>query len=92
MQDDVDNMVQVGFDAYRFSISWSRIFPSMCIQYTVSGELHDSYIGLCFTAVRCMVVSVFFWGKLNAGGIGRINKDGVDYYHRLIDYMLANRT
>ncbi|GJN32332.1 hypothetical protein PR202_gb20832 [Eleusine coracana subsp. coracana] len=25
--DDVDNMVRVGFDAYRFSISWSRIFP-----------------------------------------------------------------
>ncbi|XP_006664007.1 beta-glucosidase 38 [Oryza brachyantha] len=49
--DDVDNMVRVGFDAYRFSISWSRIFPS---------------------------------------GIGRINKDGVDYYHRLIDYMLAH--
>nr|CAB3465779.1 unnamed protein product [Digitaria exilis] len=49
--DDVDNMVRVGFDAYRFSISWSRIFPS---------------------------------------GIGRINKDGVDYYHRLIDYLLAN--
>ncbi|KAL6643472.1 hypothetical protein ACP70R_018238 [Stipagrostis hirtigluma subsp. patula] len=49
--DDVDNMVRVGFDAYRFSISWSRIFPS---------------------------------------GTGKINKDGVDYYHRLIDYMLAN--
>ncbi|GJN12856.1 hypothetical protein PR202_ga31171 [Eleusine coracana subsp. coracana] len=50
--DDVDNMVRVGFDAYRFSISWSRIFPS---------------------------------------GVGKINKDGVDYYHRLIDYMLANK-
>uniref|UniRef100_N1QU62 Beta-glucosidase 44 n=1 Tax=Aegilops tauschii TaxID=37682 RepID=N1QU62_AEGTA len=49
--DDVDSMVRVGFDAYRFSISWSRIFPN---------------------------------------GIGRFNKDGVDYYHRLIDYMLAN--
>ncbi|KAF7110155.1 hypothetical protein CFC21_110306 [Triticum aestivum] len=49
--DDVDSMVRVGFDAYRFSISWSRIFRN---------------------------------------GIGRFNKDGVDYYHRLIDYMLAN--
>lgn len=26
------------------------------------------------------------------GGLGKINKDGVDYYHRLIDYMLANST
>jgi hypothetical protein len=29
LKDDVDNMVRVGFDAYRFSISWSRIFPNM---------------------------------------------------------------
>jgi beta-glucosidase len=28
---------------------------------------------------------------MHAGGIGRINKDGVDYYHRLIDYMIGNR-
>ncbi|EAY82906.1 hypothetical protein OsI_38119 [Oryza sativa Indica Group] len=36
--DDVDNMVRVGFDAYRFSISWSRIFPSsygMCPQQAI---------------------------------------------------------
>jgi hypothetical protein len=29
---------------------------------------------------------------MHAGGIGRVNKDGVDYYHRLINYLLANRT
>jgi len=34
---------------------------------------------------------LFLGKKKNAGGIGRINKDGVDYYHRLINYLLANR-
>lgn len=28
MQEDVDIMKEFNFDAYRFSISWSRIFPS----------------------------------------------------------------
>jgi beta-glucosidase/6-phospho-beta-glucosidase/beta-galactosidase len=28
-QEDVDLMKDIGVDAYRFSISWSRIFPSM---------------------------------------------------------------
>ncbi|XP_077230515.1 beta-glucosidase 44-like isoform X2 [Tasmannia lanceolata] len=42
-------MGDMSMDAYRFSISWSRIFPD---------------------------------------GVGRVNKEGVDYYNRLIDYML----
>jgi beta-glucosidase/6-phospho-beta-glucosidase/beta-galactosidase len=27
LQQDVDLLSKMGFDAYRFSISWSRIFP-----------------------------------------------------------------
>ncbi|WOK92445.1 beta-glucosidase 1 [Canna indica] len=48
-KEDVDIMKKMNFDAYRFSISWSRIFPE---------------------------------------GAGRVNWKGVDYYNRLIDYML----
>jgi beta-glucosidase len=29
LQEDVDLIGQLGFGAYRFSISWSRIFPGM---------------------------------------------------------------
>ncbi|KAL6841798.1 hypothetical protein ACP4OV_028310 [Aristida adscensionis] len=48
-KEDVNIMKNMGFDAYRFSISWSRIFPN---------------------------------------GTGKVNQEGVDYYNRLIDYML----
>ncbi|MCL7031589.1 hypothetical protein MKW94_008620 [Papaver nudicaule] len=44
-----DIMKNLNFDAYRFSISWSRIFPY---------------------------------------GTGKVNRRGVAYYNRLIDYML----
>ena len=30
MQEDVRIMKDMGMDAYRFSISWSRILPSKC--------------------------------------------------------------
>ncbi|MCL7044904.1 hypothetical protein MKW94_009067 [Papaver nudicaule] len=48
-KEDVDIMKNLNFDAYRFSISWSRIFPY---------------------------------------GTGKVNRRGVAYYNRLIDYML----
>ncbi|KAE8689537.1 Beta-glucosidase 1 [Hibiscus syriacus] len=48
-KEDVDLMQMLNFDAYRFSISWSRIFPN---------------------------------------GTGEVNWKGVDYYNRLIDYMI----
>ncbi|KAM0830236.1 hypothetical protein ACQ4PT_066354 [Festuca glaucescens] len=48
-KEDVNIMKNMGFDAYRFSISWSRIFPE---------------------------------------GTGKVNQEGVDYYNRLINYML----
>ncbi|KAI4972173.1 hypothetical protein ZWY2020_003098 [Hordeum vulgare] len=49
LQEDVGIMKNMGSDAYRLSISWSRIFPD---------------------------------------GTGKVNQEGVDYYNRLIDYML----
>ncbi|RLN35657.1 beta-glucosidase 26 [Panicum miliaceum] len=48
-KEDVNIMKNMGFDAYRFSISWSRIFPN---------------------------------------GTGKVNREGVDYYNTLIDYLI----
>ncbi|XP_071728980.1 beta-glucosidase 44-like [Rutidosis leptorrhynchoides] len=48
-KEDIDLMADLNFDAYRFSISWTRIFPN---------------------------------------GTGKVNRKGVAYYNRLINYMI----
>ena len=48
-KEDVDLIKDLNVDAYRFSISWSRVIPE---------------------------------------GIGAINKDGIDFYNRLVDNLL----
>ncbi len=50
--DDVRLMAELGVKAYRFSVSWSRIFPE---------------------------------------GVGRKNPQGLDFYDRLVDCLLARR-
>ncbi|XP_024540820.1 beta-glucosidase 4 isoform X1 [Selaginella moellendorffii] len=49
-KEDVDNMAEMGVDAYRFSVAWARIYPD----------------------------------GLEKG----VNKEGVTYYNKLIDYLL----
>ncbi len=49
--DDIEWMAWLGVKAYRFSLSWPRIFPE---------------------------------------GYGSVNQAGLDYYHRLIDALLAH--
>ncbi|BAT91787.1 hypothetical protein VIGAN_07041300 [Vigna angularis var. angularis] len=51
-KEDIEIMKNMNLDAYRFSISWSRILPK---------------------------------GKLSGG----INQEGIDYYNRFIDNLLA---
>ncbi|WVZ90736.1 hypothetical protein U9M48_037010 [Paspalum notatum var. saurae] len=52
LQEDVDIMKDIGMDAYRFSISWTRILPN---------------------------------GSLSGG----VNREGVNYYNKLIDELLS---
>ncbi|KAL5726971.1 hypothetical protein ACHQM5_000211 [Ranunculus cassubicifolius] len=51
-KEDIKLMKDMGMDAYRFSISWSRVLPN---------------------------------GKLSGG----VNKEGLNYYHRLIDEIIS---
>ncbi|MDF0478971.1 6-phospho-beta-glucosidase [Vagococcus sp. PNs007] len=51
-EEDIDYMIEMGFSVYRFSISWSRIFPT--------GEECES------------------------------NKEGIDFYSKIVDKLLAN--
>jgi len=36
MQEDVQLMVETGLEAYRFSISWSRLIPSILLNLNLS--------------------------------------------------------
>ncbi|XP_014496953.2 beta-glucosidase 12-like [Vigna radiata var. radiata] len=56
-KEDVKIMTDMNLDAYRFSISWSRILPN---------------------------------GKVGVNEEG-VNQEGIDYYNKLIDHLLANR-
>jgi beta-glucosidase len=76
-QEDVDLLKSLNFDAYRFSISWSRIFPgaqNLALSYTVC----LSCFCVCFTDAFCF----------RSDGEGTVNKEGVAYYNNLIDYVL----
>ncbi|KOM24667.1 hypothetical protein LR48_Vigan2409s000100 [Vigna angularis] len=55
-QEDIQIMKDMNLDAYRFSMSWSRIIPN---------------------------------GKVGANEEG-VNQEGIDYYNRLIDNLIAN--
>lgn len=49
-EEDVEIIHELGLDVYRFSVAWTRIFPS---------------------------------------GTGEVNQQGVEYYHKLVDSLIA---
>ncbi|WP_404455438.1 beta-glucosidase [Virgibacillus necropolis] len=50
-EEDIKLMKELGIDVYRFSVSWSRIFPT---------------------------------------GTGEVNKEGLQYYHNVVDALVEN--
>ena len=76
-------MADMGLDAYRFSISWSRIYPSM---YGNHGNiiLFDN-LGFEFHFIRILRSSQY----LCAEGKGVVNQKGIEHYNLLIDCLLA---
>ena len=73
-------MANLNFDAYRFSISWSRIFPSNYQTIPFESILYQNQ----------SLVSTLYLHFVE--GTGKVNKQGVAYYNRLIDYMLHKGT
>ncbi|KAL5987360.1 Beta-glucosidase 6 [Asimina triloba] len=78
--EDVQLMADMGMDAYRFSIAWSRIFPSKN-----TAQLH------CFFHLLLMNFQIVMIYVLLAilDGSGQINQAGVDHYNKLINALLA---
>ncbi|CAI5987908.1 unnamed protein product [Closterium sp. NIES-65] len=73
-EEDVALMRHLGFSAYRFSISWSRILPCA-----------SAFLALCTPQhTPCEADE-----KLSSGR-QPVNQEGVEYYNRLIDCLLRN--
>ena len=84
-------MKEIGLDAYRFSISWSRVLPSKII------NLHQ-FLLFVIKEIKVLESHVVDWsilflffflfvidGKLSGG----VNSEGIKYYNNLINELLA---
>ena len=79
-------MADMGLDAYRFSISWPRIYPSM---YGNLGNISlFDLVVFEFHSIRSLILSQY----LCAEGKGVVNQKGIEHYNLLIDCLLAKGT
>jgi beta-glucosidase len=82
LQEDVKLMHDMGLDAYRFSIAWSRLIPGNCTQdscllFHIPFWESAAYY-LCFDCV--------------VDGRGAVNPKGLEYYNNLINELLSYGT
>ncbi|KAL0338770.1 UNVERIFIED_CONTAM: Oleuropein beta-glucosidase [Sesamum angustifolium] len=77
-KDDVRLMKKLGIDAYRFSISWSRILPGGRLNGSINREGIKYYNDL----IDLLLAQ---GGRLSGG----INREAIKYYNDLIDLLLA---
>lgn len=91
-------MSKMGLDAYRFSISWSRLIPGM-----ISQKVTNDIFFLCDHGVReviilasesrlifCINCLLFWpWSHFNTDGNGPINPKGLQYYNNLINELTS---
>lgn len=84
-QEDIQLMKDMGMDAYRFSIAWSRIFPSKLFHNLIRQIWkHRSLRALVKSGLSDSVLI-----RTVTDGSGQINQAGVDHYNKLIDALLA---
>jgi len=69
-------MVETGLEAYRFSISWSRLLPSIILNTNPS----ILYIYQHFSKSLCF----------SSDGRGAVNPKGLQYYNNLINQLISN--
>lgn len=73
-------LADLGVDSYRFSIAWTRIFPSMSYNFLSTLMLLYALI------LDGDNDHQFFW----ADGRGKVNEKGIAYYNNLIDELLKH--
>ncbi|KAL0374689.1 UNVERIFIED_CONTAM: Oleuropein beta-glucosidase [Sesamum radiatum] len=77
-KEDVRLMKKLGLDAYRFSLSWSRILPGG----RLSGGINREGIKFYNDLIDLLLAQ---GGRLSGG----INREGIKFYNDLIDLLLA---
>ena len=82
-------MVDMGMDAYRFSIAWSRIYPSTFF-YLLKKCTVNLVEFMMNISQRIFIKLMFFYSLLvTLDGTGKINQAGIDHYNKLINALLA---
>lgn len=100
MQGDVELMNDMGMDAYRFSISWSRILPGKftLLHFSLLFYLFKQHMNMkriFFIIIYFLVEAFYLFNYISmenwwcSGGSGAVNQAGIDYYNKLIDAVIA---
>lgn len=79
LQEDVRLMYNMGLDAFRLSISWPRLIPSVCVCVCVS------LLQLEFLTFTWVLKAFGF-----SGGRGPVNPKGLRFYKDLIDELIRH--
>ena len=85
-------MHEMGLDAYRFSISWSRLMPGNycpCLKKEVTNVKNHVSLPSLFT-LELEEFQVVYMSI--ADGRGAVNPKGLEYYNNLIDELLKHGT
>ncbi|KAJ7949236.1 Beta-glucosidase [Quillaja saponaria] len=94
-KEDIDLIAKLGFDAYRFSISWSRIFPD-----GLGTSVNKEGISFYNNVINCLIqkgiqpyVTLYHWDlplHLHESMGGWLNKKIIDYFAIYADTCFAN--
>lgn len=84
LQEDVQLLKKLNMDAFRFSISWSRIFPRKTKIYSLVNDSFAVYYEMHFLTTFCC------WKQSDGKKDKGVSETGVKFYNDLINELIAN--